>query len=185
MADKFYLSNIFEPILGPIARTAGIPESDFVPYEAGEITANITEFLANLFAKGWFNKAVQFIAGLIAVGYGVWGTKDVKLKKELLMYGTHELLRVIQIHPAETSAIQESITQFSMALKTGNPNAVLQAIVRSPDEIKNALMAIAQGLGIIKPSPAPAPSTPSQASSLPAPVPASTSSSGTYLLVSS
>lgn len=157
MADKFYLSSIFEPILAPIARTAGVPESDFVPYEAGEITGNIAEFLANLFAKGWFNKAVQFIAGLIATGYGVWGTRDVKLKKELLMFGTHELLRVIQIHPAETSAIQESIRQFSMAVKTGNPNAVLQAIVRSPDEIKNALMAIAQGLGLVKPSPQPAP----------------------------
>jgi len=185
MADKFYLSSIFEPVLKPIAETAGIPETDFVPYEAGEITANIAELVTNIFAKGWFNKLVQFLAGMIATGYGVWGTRDIKLKKELIMFGTHELLRIIQIHPAETSAIQESIKQFTLALKTGDVNKVLESIVRSPDEIKNALLSIAEGLGIIKkqqPTPAPTPSPSTKAVST---IVTSTSKPGTtYLVVS-
>ena len=144
---RIYLTSLVEPVLGPVARYAKIPESDFVPWVGGELVANIAELVTSLFARGWFAKFIQFIAGLTSTLYAVFGDTDRRLRTELIAFGIHELMRIIQMSPEETTAIRASLENFMEALKTGDIEAIMASIVKAPDEIKDSLINILAGLG--------------------------------------
>ena len=141
-----------DPAFEYFAREAGIPVSQYSSQVGGEGIAVSLEALADFFTKGWLNKAVQFIAGLIASGYAIWG-RDVptRLRRELLAVGTHELLRIVNPKPSEVDEVRRSLENFISAVQRGDWNAALASVLRTPAEIQAMLGA---------PAPAPTPTPP-------------------------
>jgi hypothetical protein len=98
------------------------------------------EVVSNIFTKGFLNKGIQFLAGLIADGYAIFG-KDVspRLRKELLAMGTHELLRIVTMTPDEVKEFQESLKMFMEAVQKGDWNSALASVLRTPSEVRAML----------------------------------------------
>ena len=148
MAEELSITKWLDPALEYFARQAGIPAADYSAQVGGEGIGVALEFLADLFTKGWFNKVIQGIAGLFASGYAVFG-KDVpvRLRKELLALGTHELLRIVDPKPSDIREVQESIFKFADAVKRGDVNAALASILRTPREVSGLLAAMGVPVG--------------------------------------
>jgi len=124
-----------DPVMDYFAKQAGIPTDQYSAQVGGEGIATALEVVADLVTVGWLNKAVQFIAGLIASSYAIWG-KDVptRLRRELIALGTHELLRIVNPKPSEIREVQESLSRFIEGLKEGNMEKAMSAILRKPGE---------------------------------------------------
>jgi len=148
-----------DPVLEYFARQAGIPVSDYSSQVGGEGIGTALEVVSDLFTKGWFNKLVQVAAGGMATAYAVWG-RDVpmRLRKELLALGTHELLRFVDPKPSDLLELRESVDAFTSAVKRGDWNAALAAILRSPAEIRSMLAAMGVPVAA-KAAPTPTPPT--------------------------
>jgi hypothetical protein len=136
-AREFSITGWLDPALKYFAEQAKIPVDQYSAQVGGEGIGNALEFIANLFTKGFLNKTIQFVTGLIADGYAIWG-KDVplRLRRELLALGTHELLRIINITPEEAVQFRESLDEFISAIQRGDWNAALASILKSPAELK-------------------------------------------------
>jgi hypothetical protein len=152
-----------DPALKYFADQAKIPVDQYSAQVGGEGIGNALEVAADFFTKGWLNKTIQFLAGLIADSYAVWG-KDVptRLRRELLALGTHELLRIVNPKPSELIEFRESLSSFISGLQRGDYNAALSSILRTPGEIK-AMFGVAE-----------AAPTPSERVPIPTPMPAPT-----------
>jgi hypothetical protein len=155
--NEFSITGWLDPALKYFAEQAKIPVDQYSAQVGGEGIGNALEFIANLFTKGWLNKGIQFATGLIADGYAVWG-KDVpvRLRRELLALGTHELLRIVNITPEEAVQFRESLDSFISAVQRGDWNAALASILKSPAELK-AMFGLTEK---VTPPPAPASQTP-------------------------
>jgi hypothetical protein len=140
---EFNITGWLDPALKYFADQAGIPVSDYSAQVGGEGIGVTLEAVADLFTKGWFNKAVQFVTGLIADGYAIWG-KDVniRLRRELLAMGTHELLRIVNPKPSEIIEARESLSSFINAVSRGDWNGALSTMLRTPDEL-GAMLGVA------------------------------------------
>jgi hypothetical protein len=157
------LTGWLDPALDYFAKQAGIPTPDYSSQVGGEGIGVGLEILADTFTKGWFNKLVQFGAGAIAGGYAVWG-RDVplRLRRELIAMGMHELLRIVKLTPEDIAELQQSVVQSAMAAKAGDAVAFLASILKSPSE-----------MGLAAPrTPAPTPKAPAAPAPAPAPTPA-------------
>jgi len=138
------LTSWLDPAFKYFADQAKIPVDQYSSQVGGEGIATGLEMLADLFTKGWLNKVVQFLAGLIADGYAIWG-KDVptRLRRELLAVGTHELLRIANPKPSEIIEVRQSLENFISAVQRGDWNAALASILRTPSEIQAMFGAVA------------------------------------------
>jgi len=146
---EFSITAWLDPVLEYFAREAGISTADYSAQVGGEGIGVGLEVLADVFTKGWLNKLVQFIAGGIASGYAIWGEGvPVRLRKELLALGTHELLRFVDPKPSDMEELQRSIFQFADAVSRGDWTAAMSTILRSPEEM-------ARMLGMASPTPPP------------------------------
>jgi len=135
-AGELNITGLLDPFLDYFAKQAGIPTPDYSSQVGGEGIGVGLELLADFFTKGWFNKLIQFGAGAIAGGYAVWG-RDVplRLRKELIALGMHELLRIAKLTPEDVRALQESVVQSAMAAKAGDLVGFLASILKSPSEM--------------------------------------------------
>ncbi|MHA1506314.1 MAG: hypothetical protein ACTSR0_03895 [Candidatus Asgardarchaeia archaeon] len=131
------LTNWLDSALGVFARQAGIPVEEYSAYVGGEAIGNGLEIITDIFTKGWFNKTVQFLTGLIGTTYAIYG-KGVspRLRKELLAIGTHELLRIFDPKPSDLIELRNSIDQLVAGIKNKDWNAILNSMLRSPAEIQ-------------------------------------------------
>jgi len=153
----------FDGLFSPLAETAGIPVEDYTTRVVPEWIATGLEAVTDIFAKGWLNKLIQFIAGAIAAGYATWGKNvDPRLRRELLTIGQHELTRILDPKPQDIIELRESIENFVKAVQRGDWNAALASILRTPSEIK-AMFGIKEAT--------PAPPTPPALVAPPAPAP--------------
>jgi hypothetical protein len=143
-----------DPALKYFAEQAKIPVDQYSAQVGGEGIGVALEAIADFFTKGWLNKGIQFLAGLIADCYAIWG-KDVptRLRRELLALGTHELLRIVNPKPSEVIEFRESLDTFIRAIQRGDYNTALSSVLRTPAEIKAML-------GIRESAPAPTTATP-------------------------
>lgn len=156
------LTGWLDPVLKYFSEQSGIPLSDYSAQVGGEGVATALEIVADLFTKGWLNKGVQFIAGLIASSYAVWGKEvPTRLRKELLALGTHELLRIATIKPQEITEIQSSLLEFLRLVQSGRFEEAAMTVLTTPQEIQSAfrmLKAPAAPAPAVKPQvPVPAP----------------------------
>lgn len=131
------LTRWVEPALEYFARESGIPVDDLAATQGGETIGTGLEVACDFFTKGWFNKAVQGLTGIIANSYAVWG-KGVssRLRKELLALGTHELLRILDPAPSEIFTIRSSMDESVAAIQRGDITGFLNSILRSPFEMQ-------------------------------------------------
>lgn len=179
------LTGWLDPALKYFADQAGITIPDYSSQVGGEGIGNALEALADFFTKGWLNKGIQCGAGLIADMYAVWG-KDVpiRLRKELLALGTHELLRIVDPKPSDIIEVRHSVELFTDAAVRGDWNAALSSVLRTPAELQTmlgvtgtppatTLTAGGEGKKYVTKSPAPAPALmlPPPAPTLPPPTP--------------
>ena len=134
------LTKWLDPAFEYFARQAGIPIDQYSAQVGGEGIGVALETVTDFFTKGWLNKAIQFVAGLIADAYAIWG-KDVptRLRRELLALGTHELLRFVDPKPSDIIEVRLSIENTVNALRRGNWNAFFASILRSPAELQAML----------------------------------------------
>jgi len=126
-----------DPALKYFAEQSGIPIDQYSSQVGGEGIGTALEVVADFFTKGWLNKAVQAAAGLIANGYAIWG-KDVpmRLRRELLALGTHELLRIVDPKPSDVIEFRRSLDSFIRSATRGDWNAALSSVLRTPSEIQ-------------------------------------------------
>lgn len=182
------LTSWLDPVLSYFADKAGLPRDEHNAYVGGEIVANLADIPTDMFSKGWLNKAIHFVAGLIAGLYGVFG-RDVptRLKRELIAFAEHELWQIAHIKPDEIPKIKLSVNQFLTAAAKGDWDTALSAILSTPEEVSMALglgaptqtptlVATAETVPLV-PAPAPAPAPAPQAA------PQSTGSSEAILSV--
>jgi hypothetical protein len=148
------ITSWLDPAFKYFAEQSGIPLEQYSSQVGGEGIGVGLEIVADFFTKGWLNKTIQVVAGLIADGYAIWG-KDVptRLRRELLALGTHELLRFVDPKPSDVIEFQRSLSVSIDAMKRGDWNTFLASVLRTPSEIQSMV-------GVVAPS-APAPPSPS------------------------
>jgi hypothetical protein len=157
---EFNITGWLDPALKYFADQAGIPVSDYSAQVGGEGIGVALECIADLFTKGWFNKAIQFVTGLVATGYAVWGRDvNIRLRKELLALGTHELLRVVDPKPSEIIDVRESLSNFINAVSRGDWDGALATMLRTPSELQ-AMLGV-MGAPVTPPVAIPTPAPPS------------------------
>ena len=148
------LTKWLDPALDYFAKEAGIPVADYSSQVGGEGIGNALEIAADFFTKGWLNKAIQGIAGLVADCYAIWGKNvPTRLRKELLGVGTHELLRIVDPKPSDLIEMRQSLQDFVAAAQRGDWNAAMASVLRSPAEIQ-AMLGV---MRLVPPPPAPVP----------------------------
>lgn len=124
-----------DPALQEFARTSGIPIADYSSVVGGEGIATSLEVMADIFTKGWLNRLIQGGAGALALAYAIWGQAvPMRLRKELLVLGTHEGLRVAN-NPLGLQADAESLRLFVEAIMRGDWNAAFAQVLRTPGEL--------------------------------------------------
>jgi len=134
------LTRWLDPALDSLARQSGIPVDQFSSQVGGEGIGVGLEVISDMFTKGWLNKAIQGIAGLMATSYAIWGRNvPVRLRRELLALGTHELLRISDPKPSDIIELRSSIEEFSRAIARKDLNAALASVLRTPAEIQGML----------------------------------------------
>ena len=136
-AREVSITGWLDPALDYFAKQSGIPVDQYSSQVGGEGIGTALEMIADFFTKGWLNKGVQFTAGLIANSYAIWG-KDVpiRLRRELLALGHHELLRIANPKPSDIIEMRQSIESFIRAAQRGDWNTALASILRTPAEIQ-------------------------------------------------
>jgi hypothetical protein len=151
------ITSWLDPVFKYFAEQSGIPLEQYSSQVGGEGIGVGLEIVADFFTKGWLNKAIQAVAGLIADGYAIWG-KDVptRLRRELLALGTHELLRFVDPKPSDVIEFQQSLSVSIDAMKRGDWNAFLASVLRTPSEIQTMAGAVAP----LAPTPPPPPPPP-------------------------
>jgi hypothetical protein len=140
MPEEFNITGWLDPLFKYFAEQSKLPVEDISANQGGEAIGVAMEVVSNIFTKGFLNKGIQFLAGLIADGYAIFG-KDVspRLRKELLAMGTHELLRIATMTPDEVKEFQESLKSFMEAVQKGDWNSALASVLRTPSEVKSML----------------------------------------------
>jgi len=166
MMAEVSITKWLDPAFEYFARESGIPIDQYSAQVGGEGIGTGLEVVADFFTKGWLNKGIQFLAGLIANGYAIWGKGvSTRLRRELLAVGTHELLRIVNPKPSEVIEVRRSLETFTRAAQRGDWNSALASVLRTPTEIQT-MLGVAPRVPVRAPAPraAPSPSTPAPTS---------------------
>jgi len=152
-SPEISLTKWLDPALEYFAKQAGIPVDQYSAQVGGEGIGAGLEVVADFFTKGWLNKAIQGVSGLVATSYAVFG-KDVpvRLRRELLAVGMHELLRIVDPKPSDVIEVTQSIHAFADAIKRGDVPAALESIFRTPAELEKMLKAVGIPAGGTQPT---------------------------------
>ena len=138
-----------DEFMRPLAEASGIPASELSIMFFGEGIGNLTEIIADWTTKGWFNRVVQGLVGLITCGYAIWGKGvDPRLRRELIEWGSHSASRALIINPRELPKLVRSVEESVDAALTGDVDAFINSIVRSPDEIASDIESVGNTLGL-------------------------------------
>jgi len=131
-----WLDGLFEGA----SRRSGIPKEHISAQVGGELIGNVLEFISGMFAKGWFKPAVNGIAGVLALGYGLYARDvDDRLRRELVAIGSH--LSLTAVKEMRSPEVKESLSSFKEHLKAGNIEAALSTILATPEEVMSVLTA--------------------------------------------
>jgi hypothetical protein len=137
-----------------------------------------TSLLLDLFTKGLLNKGLNFAIGATATGLGIWGKlTPTRLRKELIPWGLFNLLQVLDMKPSDALELRASVDTLVEGLKLGDTGKVAEALLRTPEELRQMLGAlgapVAPSLGAGAPPTAPTPplARPTAGAALEAPPP--------------
>jgi hypothetical protein len=108
---------------------------------------------------------LNFAIGATTTGLGIWGKlTPTRLRKELIPWGLFNLLQVLDMKPSDALELRESMDKLVEGLKLGDTSKVAEALLRTPEELRQMLGAlgapVAPPLGEGAPPTPPAPPAP-------------------------
>ena len=144
------LTSWLDTVLGFFADQAGVSREDYVAQTGGEWIASGIEFTADMFTKGIMNKLIQGLIGAILGSYAIWGKPNPRLRKELIAMANHELTRILDPKPSDLIELRESIDKLVSAIQAKDLKLAMDALFRSPEELKNMLSALGIPVGELR-----------------------------------
>lgn len=158
---EFTLTGWLDPVFDYFAKQADIPTADYTAVAGAEGIGASIEFITDLFTKGLLNKAINFLVGITSAGYGIWGKPTpTRLRRELITLGQHALTRVVDMKPSDALELRESIDKLVEGLRLGDTSRVAEALLRSPEELRQMLAALGAPVAPAPPELPPTPPTP-------------------------
>lgn len=155
---EFTLTGWLDPVFDYFAKQADIPTADYTAVAGAEGIGASIEFITDLFTKGLLNKAINFLVGITSAGYGIWGKPTPqRLRRELITLGQHALTRVVDMKPSDALELRQSIDTLVEGLRLGDTSRVAEALLRSPEELRQMLSALGAP---VSPAPPELPSAP-------------------------
>ncbi len=155
---EFTLTGWLDPLFDYFAKQADIPLADYTAVAGAEGIGASIEFITDLFTKGLLNKAINFLVGITSAGYGIWGKPTPqRLRRELITLGQHALTRVVDMKPSDALELRQSIDTLVEGLRLGDTSRVAEALLRSPEELRQMLSALGAP---VSPAPPELPSAP-------------------------
>jgi len=140
---EFTLTSWLDPVFDYFAKQADIPTADYTAVAGAEGIGASVEFITDLFTKGLLNKAINFLVGITSAGYGIWGKPTPqRLRRELITLGQHALTRVVDMKPSDALELRQSIDTLVEGLRLGDTGRVAEALLRSPEELRQMLAAL-------------------------------------------
>jgi hypothetical protein len=137
------------------SRRTGIPREQLSAHIGGELIGSILEIVSGLFSKGWLHVVVNAAAGAIALGYATYATGvPERLRREMLSLGAHLAFRALEL--VRMGEFWKSIITTAEAVKTGDINAILSSVLKTPSEVAAEVMgaevAYAPGVTVAPPA---------------------------------
>jgi len=155
---EFTLTGWLDPVFDYFAKQADIPTADYTAVAGAEGIGASIEFITDLFTKGLLNKAINFLVGITSAGYGIWGKPTPqRLRRELITLGQHALTRVVDMKPSDALELRQSLDTLVEGLRLGDTSRVAEALLRSPEELRQMLSALGAP---VSPAPPEMPSVP-------------------------
>ena len=148
------LTSWLDGLMAEPSRRTGIPREQLSAHIGGEFIGSVLEVVSGLFSKGWLSVVVNAVAGVIALGYATYATGvPERLRREMLSMGSHLAFRSLEL--VKFSEFWHSLRATAEAIKTGDVNAVLSSVLKTPSEVAAEIL----GAGATY-TPLPAPLTP-------------------------
>ncbi len=155
---EFTLTGWLDPVFDYFAKQADIPTADYTAVAGAEGIGASVEFITDLFTKGLLNKAINFLVAITSAGYGIWGKPTPqRLRRELITLGQHALTRVVDMKPSDALELRQSIDTLVEGLRLGDSSRVAEALLRTPEELRQMLAALGAP---VSPTPPELPSAP-------------------------
>jgi hypothetical protein len=155
---EFTLTGWLDPVFDYFAKQADIPTADYTAVAGAEGIGASIEFITDLFTKGLLNKAINFLVAITSAGYGIWGKPTPqRLRRELITLGQHALTRVVDMKPSDALELRQSLDTLVEGLRLGDSSRVAEALLRTPEELRQMLAALGAP---VSPTPPELPSTP-------------------------
>lgn len=155
---EFTLTGWLDPVFDYFAKQADIPTADYTAVAGAEGIGASIEFITDLFTKGLLNKAINFLVAITSAGYGIWGKPTPqRLRRELITLGQHALTRVVDMKPSDALELRQSLDALVEGLRLGDSSRVAEALLRTPEELRQMLAALGAP---VSPTPPELPSAP-------------------------
>jgi hypothetical protein len=149
---EFTLTGWLDPVFDYFAKQADIPTADYTAVAGAEGIGASIEFITDLFTKGLLNKAINFLVGITSAGYGIWGKPTPqRLRRELITLGQHALTRVVDMKPSDALELRQSLDTLVEGLRLGDTSRVAEALLRSPEELRQMLSALGAPVSLAPP----------------------------------
>lgn len=128
------LTSWLDDLMAEPSRRTGIPREQLSSHIGGEFIGSLLEVVSGLFSRGWLHVAVNAVAGVIALGYATYaGGVPERLRREMLSLGAHLAFRALEL--VRMGEFWRSLRITAEALKTGDINAVLSSVLKTPSEV--------------------------------------------------
>jgi hypothetical protein len=128
------LTSWLDGLMAEPSRRTGIPREQLSAHVGGELIGSILEIVSGLFSRGWLHVAVNAAAGAIALGYATYATGvPERLRREMLSLGAHLAFRALEL--VRMGGFWRSIRITAEAIKTGDINAILSSVLKTPSEV--------------------------------------------------
>ena len=136
MPDRISLSEWLDPVIREFSEKVGIPTEDASTRIVGEGIGSASEYVLDVFTRGWLNKLIQAVIGLVCTGVSFSPDVDIstRFRKELLTIGMHELLRVVDPKPSDIRELKASIEEFKSAVEKGDVVEAIMSGLRPMEE---------------------------------------------------
>lgn len=133
------LTSWLDGLMAEPSRRTGIPREQLSAHIGGEFIGSVLEVVSGLFSKGWLRVAVNAVAGIIALGYATYATGvSERLRREMLSMGSHLVFRSLEL--VKLSEFWSSLSSTAEAIKTGDVNAILSSVLKTPSEVATEIV---------------------------------------------
>lgn len=135
MAERFAITEIFDPLFKGISRDTGVPTEDYSAMFGGQVYGQLLDIVFDLTMQ----PAVAGVAeGVVGIGTLLYSTMaegvDPRLRKELFSMGTKLALEVLDPRTWESKKASADIVMSKI-----NQGDIVGALFKPPEDILKAL----------------------------------------------